>query len=236
MKRSDFLTLYLSAGLFAFAFLVSFYQYAPSKILTWQEILLYIDFFFVTILAILAILFRTDEATPSKGGEEQQSSHTARRHSNTVQDKTDSDIQVLLAEISTRENSTLVISTVGASASLAILALVTQSENINRMDLAWMALLFSIVSFLYREVTIWSVERQDYAELNRHLTSRGGKLRRRQRSFIVARMCLVRFLLLIPIATWLLVICPGQPAISAVSLICGVGFFSLFEYWLRYDP
>jgi hypothetical protein len=234
MKRSDFLTLYLSAGLFAFAFLVSFYQYAPSKILTWQEVFLYVDFFFVTALAILAILFRKDEE-PSHDNKEQRLTHATSRGLNVLEDKTDSGIQVLLSEISVRENSTLVISTVGASASLATLALLTQSGNINRMDLAWMALLFSIVSFLYREITIWSVERQDYIELKKHLTSRRGKLGSKQKGFIFVRMCFVRFLLLIPLATWFLVISPGQLFIPAILLICGVGFFSFFEYWLRYD-
>jgi hypothetical protein len=236
MKRSDFLTLYLGAGLFAFTFLVSFYQYAPSKVLTWQEIFLYVDFFFVTALAILAILFRKDGESSKNKEDKQRPKQAASSDTNAIPEKKDLDTQVLLAQISARENSTLVISTVAASASLAILAFVVQNGNVTRLDLAWIALLFSIAGFLYREVTIWSVEREDYAILNDEVPSYRRNLNRRQKAFVFARMCLVRFLLLLPLTTWLLIMCPSQPVMSAVAMVSGVGFFSLLEYCLRYDP
>lgn len=233
LRRRDFLTLYLSAGLFAFTFLVSFYEYAPSKILTWQEVLLYVAFAFVSVLAIVAVVFKREESSKNDD-EEQTTKPAARMEFGGISDNKSQSVQVLLAEISARENSTLVISTVAASASLAILAIVVQSGDVSSPDLAGIALLFSIIGFLYREVTILSVEREDYIALNKHRESLKRSLSHTQKGFILARMYCVRFLLLMPVAAWSLIMSFGGVVAPAIMLACVSGFFSLLEYYIRY--
>ncbi len=51
LKRADFLAIFVGAGLFTLSFLVSFYQYAPPDVFTWEELLLIADFIFATGLA-----------------------------------------------------------------------------------------------------------------------------------------------------------------------------------------
>jgi hypothetical protein len=51
LKRTDFLAIFVGAGLFTLSFLVSFYQYAPPDVFTWEELLLIVDFIFATGLA-----------------------------------------------------------------------------------------------------------------------------------------------------------------------------------------
>jgi hypothetical protein len=60
MRRSDFLTLYLGTAFFILPFLVSFYQYAPPKVFTIQEVFFYFDFVFVTFLVAFAIINKSD--------------------------------------------------------------------------------------------------------------------------------------------------------------------------------
>jgi hypothetical protein len=51
LKRTEFLGIFVGAGLFTLSFLVSFYQYAPPDVFTWEELLLIGDFVFATGLA-----------------------------------------------------------------------------------------------------------------------------------------------------------------------------------------
>jgi hypothetical protein len=69
MKRSDFLSLYLGAGLFTISFLVLSYQYAPYKLWSWQEILFLLDFAFATGLVICALWKKGEEFS---GGSDKQ--------------------------------------------------------------------------------------------------------------------------------------------------------------------
>ena len=94
-----------------------------------------------------------------------------------------------------RENSTLVFATVAASASLLFLALVLQ-EPISSQKPEWVkyvGLMFSILGPLYREFTIFGIDRIDYRN------------NRRPYSFwvIFPRMVTIRFFLFLPIAAWL---------------------------------
>jgi len=66
LSTSNFLTLYLGTAFFILSFLVSFAQYAPSTVLTWQEILFYVDFLFCTALVVTAIYFKKKKK-PSSG-------------------------------------------------------------------------------------------------------------------------------------------------------------------------
>lgn len=51
LKKTEFLGIFVGAGLFTLSFLVSFYQYAPPDVFTWEESLLIVDFIFATGLA-----------------------------------------------------------------------------------------------------------------------------------------------------------------------------------------
>ena len=61
LKRTDFLGIFVGAGLFTLSFLVSFYQYAPPDVFTWEELLLIGDFVFATGLAIYSLCRRNIE-------------------------------------------------------------------------------------------------------------------------------------------------------------------------------
>ncbi|MGA3192951.1 MAG: hypothetical protein ABSD73_10640 [Candidatus Bathyarchaeia archaeon] len=58
LERGDFLAIFVGAGLFTLSFLVSFYQYAPPDVFTWEELLLIVDFVFASILAVYSIVKR----------------------------------------------------------------------------------------------------------------------------------------------------------------------------------
>lgn len=60
LSRSDFLTVYLATAFFILPFLVSFYQFAPPRAFTWQEVLFFLDFCFATFLVYYAILKKDD--------------------------------------------------------------------------------------------------------------------------------------------------------------------------------
>lgn len=137
----------------------------------------------------------------------------------------DLDTQRLISELTARENSTLVFSTVAASVSLAILAVVLPINSFQTkewFDLAfWAGVLFPLVGIFYRELTIFLSDIPDYKELNRR-TERQEAPRRRRFS-ILARMTIVRFFLLLPIGGWLLI---------KASVFSGIGqllvYFFLF--------
>jgi len=63
--RTDFLAIFVGAGLFTLSFLVSFYQYAPPDVFTWEELLLIIDFVFASGLAVYSIV-RRKKAKPKE--------------------------------------------------------------------------------------------------------------------------------------------------------------------------
>lgn len=66
VKRTDFLAIFVGAGLFTLSFLVSFYQYAPPDVFTWQEVFLIVDFAFAASLAVYSIV-RGDESESDSG-------------------------------------------------------------------------------------------------------------------------------------------------------------------------
>lgn len=150
LSRSDFLRLYLGVGLFILTFLVSFYQYAPSKVWTWQEAIFYGDFLIITVLVIVALWTKRDKS--ENGDENENQVFSPKGGSETIDENQKLRIQRLISEISSRESSTLVVSTVTASASLTILAFVTQFSIAEWFDLAfWTGFLFSAIGFAYRD-------------------------------------------------------------------------------------
>jgi hypothetical protein len=65
LKRADVLAIFVGAGLFTLSFLVSFFQYAPPDVFTWEEVLLIVDFAFAAGLAMYAVV-RKDKAEPEE--------------------------------------------------------------------------------------------------------------------------------------------------------------------------
>jgi len=240
LKRADFLTIYLGTALFILPFLVSFYQFAPSKVLTWQEIIFYLSFVISTLVTIGAILLKKNKESSESKTSEQKLKPNMTNNSHKPDEKMGWQIQRMISELSSRENSTLVVSTLAASVSLSILAFAIQPMGSRLFDVAMiMGLLFSVIGFSYREVTILGVDIRDYDKLNEYAPSLRGESTRRRKSVNFLRMFLVRFMLLIPVATWILVIydlgiiwiIPMCITIGAVSSL-----FSIIEYALRHDP
>jgi hypothetical protein len=120
--------------------------------------------------------------------------------------------QRLISELSTRENSTLVISTIAASVSLAILAVALQAVNESWFGSAFVTgFAFSLLSFVYRETTIFLVDSTDCRNLNEivpPLVSSDKSRETARGRAVFFRMVSVRFLLLMPIAAWLEILLP----------------------------
>ncbi len=131
--------------------------------------------------------------------------------------KIEEDVSVVQSRLNTREASTLTFATVATSASLVVFGIVIQGSSMGTYPwLPWLGSLFVLVGFVYRELTIHTVDKRDYEKLPRE--SRQG---RNVSSFM--RGLLVRFLLLLPIAAWFQAPNPGWlslPASSAFLLAC----------------
>jgi len=238
LSISDFLTLYLGAGLFILSFVVSFYQYAPSKVLTWQEAIFYFDFLFVTGLVVAALKGKksTKDAGNSAGTEPADP-----KNKGDMSDKEQLRVQRLISQLSSRESSTLIVSTIAASVSLAILAVVMQSMNGPLSDSAFViGVAFSFIGFVYREATVFFVDPGDYNVLKLSALPLTPSSRSREAA-IFSRMFMVRFLLLMPIAAWLEVRLPPESQSSmwavSITILCGVAFaLSVVEHFHRNDP
>jgi hypothetical protein len=173
--------------------------------------------------------------------EERKSQGTSRK----LLEKEKLRLQQLTSDLSTRENSTLVFSTVAASASLAILIVTLEAIKPSWFGLAFgVGFLFSTLGFVYREATIFGVNAKNYEEL-RSLRKISGEIerrndKRRTRILVFSRMIIIRLFLLIPTGSWILVVLNLQAA-GWIALTClilfGVAvFLSLLEYEKRRNP
>lgn len=105
--------------------------------------------------------------------------------------------EALIARVNTREASTLVISTVAASISLAVFALVFDKSPLPAW-LLYTGFMFSLSGILYREVTIWSSDNIDYAELKKRLL-----LPKPSKKSVISRATIFRFFLWLPVIAWI---------------------------------
>ena len=78
LKRTDFLAIFVGAGLFTLSFLVSFYQYAPPDVFTWEELFLIINFVFAATLAVYSMV-RTEKAEPKEKATTQPQKHNEKK-------------------------------------------------------------------------------------------------------------------------------------------------------------
>ncbi len=99
--------------------------------------------------------------------------------------------EALIARINTREESTLVISTVAASISLTILAIVFDKNPIPTWVI-FIGTLFSLFGIFYREATVSFSDSIDYRELKERL---GDRLPRHPAKAVIPRGVVFRVLL-----------------------------------------
>lgn len=149
-------------------------------------------------------------------------------------------VQRLISELSSRENSTLVVSTIAASASLAVLAFSIPIINEPMFNWAFlMGVIFSFVGLLYREVTVLLVDSSDYQILNSRVQPLTPSNTARQVA-VFTRMFILRFLLWIPIASWvelkLTDVLQNSMFLSVFTISVIAFVFSFLEHSLRYDP
>ena len=77
---------------------------------------------------------------------------------------------LILDRINTRESSTLTFATVAASSSLVVLVLfIERGLQTAYPWLGWIGILFASLGVLYREVTIWSIDKNEYDLLSCYL-------------------------------------------------------------------
>ena len=111
-------------------------------------------------------------------------------------------IQRLLSSISSRENSTLVVSTLAASVSMAILAVRLETLEAEWFSFAFaIGIVFPLLGFLYREITIYSIDAQEHRELNSLVPK--SKLKKEVTVLGIVRKLMIRLLLLSPIIAWI---------------------------------
>lgn len=132
-----------------------------------------------------------------------------------------------------RENSTLILATVAASASLLILATVfDNSVSLQDSWISWIGLIFSMLGPLYREVTIFTIDLSDYRRI--------GERRREYRWLdVIPRMVIVRFFLFLPIVAWIIFLTsPTCRSTTALFTLVVIGLLSLILSvieWLSRD-
>lgn len=111
----------------------------------------------------------------------------------------------ILSGVRTRESSTLVIATVASSASLVLLALNLDNSNTLFTLYAAAGFWFPIIGFVYREITINSIDHADHDDLNGILGKQRKTMRRNLwgvHIFSFTRGMTLRLLLLIPSMAW----------------------------------
>lgn len=140
-------------------------------------------------------------------------------------------IEKRIQEINTRESSTLVLSTVASTVSLAILTMLVSRPFDERINWGLFALLFAFLGFLYRELTIHSSEIGSYRELRRKLSLEATDV-----SFpAFLRMVIVRLFLLLPFPVFCLLVAPSSVFISAMGILTLSLTFSMCERVRRVD-
>jgi hypothetical protein len=152
----------------------------------------------------------------------------------------------ILARINTRENSTLTIATVTASGSLVLLGLVvstaTPGNSTSHLFLRFGAFAVATLGILYRETTILTVDRCDWAQISQledmpEYHPRGGRTRR----------FLIRCLFLSSLAATLRILSDALKVLAANAVNAPVGqqpwwlwwlplMFLIIAFWLVFFP
>lgn len=146
------------------------------------------------------------------------------------EDKEKLRIEKLITEINTRENSTLVLSTVASSVSIAILATLFDKSIDVRVSWGAFGALFALLGFVYREMTIHFSEMKSYRELRQKL-----HLPHDVSFLLYLRMVIVRWFLLLPLAVFLTLICSSSVVVWMVGALILSSTFSMVELIRRVD-
>ena len=140
-------------------------------------------------------------------------------------------IEKLVAEINTRESSTLVLSTVASTISFTILTILVGRPFDERMNWGFFALLFAFLGFLYRELTIHSSEIRDYRKLHEDLSLEASDTS--VPAFL--RMVIVRLFLLLPFPVFCLLVAPSYIITFGIGILTLSLTFSMCELVRRVD-
>jgi len=93
----------------------------------------------------------------------------------------------LVTRTQTRETSTLTITTIASSASLVLIGLFCYINSDLRLLFGIMGFLYPLVGITYREITYWTIQKDDYSEIKKRIPEKdrhvidnkhGGKRRR----------------------------------------------------------
>ena len=246
LRRSDLLRIYLAITFFILPFWVSFYQHAPPRAFTWQELFFLLDFCFATLLISHTIVLKKEGNGRTRKEAKSKSSlitskKAARGNSMHISDgeKEKLGIEKLIAQINTRESSTLVLSTVASSISLTILSILFDKSIDLLMRWGSLGLSFGLLGFLYRELTIHFSEIGSYRELRRRARELGlERILRLEKdtSFgIYLRMVVVRLFFLLPLATFCQLTKPSLVGICIMGALMLSLMLSIFELARRVD-
>lgn len=142
-------------------------------------------------------------------------------------------IEKLLGEINSQVSSTLVLSTVASSLSLAILTTLANKPFDERFNWGFLASLFAFLGFLYRELTIHCSLIDRYRTLNQKLSIRKDESSHSFPAFV--RMTIVRFFLLLPLVVFFLLVVPSCVFIFGIGIFALCLTLSMYELVRRVD-
>lgn len=130
------------------------------------------------------------------------------------------------SKLQSRENSTLMFASIAASASLLVFALLWEKNDSLQVPY-WVSVfgfIFSILGPLYREITIFTIDNADYR-----------RLRNWKYTFweTFPRMVIVRVLLYLPIAAWLILLVFNNPIIMTAATFAVAILISAKEWRVR---
>jgi hypothetical protein len=189
-------------------YILSFNYNPITNLIIRFTIFLFIGFIFSLLL--LTPLFLKEKS--SREGEDLKIKPTKNRSSNS------NNQSKIMIQLNTRENSTLVFSTVASSASLIILTYTNPSPT-NNTNINLIGILFIIFGFMYREITIFYFDIFDYNKL--HDKPNYSKI------WIFIHMFIIRAFLLLPLVIYSI----GPFSLVIIFIISGI--ISLFECWKR---
>lgn len=157
--------------------------------------------------------------------------------------------------LQTREQSTLVIVTILASASLLLITITSDGMfSINPKDVAILGIIFALIGFVYRQITVWTTDRKEH---NRSPDRRERRDKIHEYyTYALFREFVLLFFLFIPIIFWALVLstpdsiktnntlqlpdsiskCTGIISAIFASITVGLDYFiRMLDKW-RNDP
>jgi hypothetical protein len=191
----------------------------PTDLPIWFRLLL-------TVFAVFCILvvLRIERLHISARGSES----TGARREETKVVNSEQDLDAIRAKLNTREASTLTFLALATSASLIVFALSLDQQRSPLWEpLFWSGVLFVVLGYLYRELTVFTIDMADYGKLPSERLPH-----RREWIYLGIRGFLVRWFFSLPVVAWLTVRW-GSFVFLAVASAGIVLFLQIVELWRR---